>query len=340
MASVHTAWRLARGCSRVCSRGALQPRARVTPAVTPTCLEGERNLTTAATSSAPPPPPLRRSPFGHNVNALQDGVVVPLPGMLLTQELFKASDLEGAFEGYASAVDMELGESTILTAHSVKQAAESIVEGLERRHGGAMGVLIGHSYGGYVALEVARKAPQWVAGLVLMSTQNPPDTAGAAARRRKQVELAKAAGMRKFIDGLLPALLSPDAQEDEEIIHSVRRMADQTGVARLEQQMNSTIARPDQRSTVQQLNASIPVLLISGSKDKLIPPRCASQLASELKARDAAAIQKGCRTAPWAVRSHKESGHLLALEKPEALHFYLRSWADEVNAVCSLQPCI
>jgi len=287
----------------------------------------------------------RRSPSGNRVNSLRHAVVVPLPGMLLTRELFQAARLGDAFNGHASAVDAELGEDAILSASSVREAAESVIAGLERRHNGAMGLLVGHSYGGYVALEVARRAPQWLAGLVLMSTQSPADTKGAAARRQKQIDLARSSGIPTVINGLLPALLSPKAQEDEAIVGMVMRMAEQTGLANFERQMQACIMRPDQRNTLQDLDPRIPVLVISGVKDKLIPPRCARELASELKAREASAPAASSvsdmdpeksgapRRAPWAVRTHPESGHLLSLEQPEALHNYLASWANEVHSL-------
>merc|ERR1719313_1227828 len=81
----------------------------------------------------------RRSPFGNQVRALQGSVVVPLPGMLLTKDLFRASNLDDAFSGYASAVDEKLGEDCILSSSSTREAAESVITGLERRHNGAMG---------------------------------------------------------------------------------------------------------------------------------------------------------------------------------------------------------
>lgn len=271
------------------------------------------------------------SASGKDLTALQGFVVVPLPGMLLTQDLFKAAGLDQAFSGYASAVDAKLGEDSILSTSSIHEAAESVVSGLESRHDGALGVLIGHSYGGYVALEVARRAPQCLAGLVLISTQSPGDTKGAAARRQQQVELARTEGISKLINGLLPHLLSPKAQQDDATVEMVIHMAERTGFGHLKQQMQACIERPDQRGTLRDLDPRIPVLVISGAKDKLIPPRCARELASELKARDATARERCTGIAPWMVRTHMESGHLLSMEQPEAMHYYLSSWADEVH---------
>lgn len=263
-------------------------------------------------------------------SAFEGAVVVPLPGMLLTRDLFRGTHLYDAFAGRVAGVDIELGEAAILSTASIKEAAQFVIAGLKQHHNGAAAILVGHSYGGYVALEIARQAPVHLAGLVLMSTQNRADTTGAAARREKQVSLAQSAGMTALIDGILPALLSSDAQKDAELVDTVRQMAEHTGVRHFAQQMRACSSRADQRSTIQELDPRIPVLVVAGARDKLIPPRCAQEFALELKAREEAAAARCCPLAPWGVRSHPESGHLLALEQPEAFHCYLASWADEV----------
>lgn len=261
-----------------------------------------------------------------------DAVVVPLPGMLLTRELFEGARLDDAFAGHARSVDAELGETTIQSASSIGEAADSLIAGLERRHAGAPAVLVGHSFGGYVALEVARRAPSHLAGLVLLSTQCRGNTQGAAARREKQVGHARSAGIPKVIDSLLPALLSPKAREDEAVVDAILRMAESTGVDKFARQMQASINRADYRCTVQGLDPSVPVLVVSGGRDRLTPPQCTWELAKMLKAREEAALAQTQQPAPWGVRSHAESGHLLCLEQPDALHDYLATWADEVGA--------
>src|SRR3982074_1952261 len=46
--------------------------------------------------------------------------------------------------------------------------------------------LAGHSMGGYIAFEIMRQAPQRVAKLELINTQERPDTPEATAHRRSQ----------------------------------------------------------------------------------------------------------------------------------------------------------
>ena len=54
--------------------------------------------------------------------------------------------------------------------------------------------LVGHSMGGYIALEIMRQAPERVAKLALLNTQARPDTPEASERRRGQI--ARAEGRR------------------------------------------------------------------------------------------------------------------------------------------------
>merc|ERR1712046_353561 len=107
-------------------------------------------------------------------------------------------------------VDGELGESAVFNAPSLNEVAEIVVKGLDMHHGSAsQALLVGHSYGGYAALETARRFPDRVAGLILVSTQCRADTVGATARREAQVELARRVGLRTLLGSLRPMLLSP-----------------------------------------------------------------------------------------------------------------------------------
>lgn len=271
---------------------------------------------------------------GHigTLSHFERAVVVPLPGMLLAKQVFEPAQLGDALVGDASAVDAELGETVVRSAASLKEAVETLINGIRAHHPGKKVVLVGHSYGSYVALEFARRAPNLLSGLVLISTQLRADTKRTTDGRMKRVNFAYSNGVTALIDELLPGLLSPKAMTDEKKLHAIYRMAEDVGVETFAKQMSACIGRSDQRSTLSALHPSLPVFVAAGGDDKLIPATCLQEVHKELRDREMASLERSCLPAPWKVYSRPGVGHLMPLESPQELHDDLKAWAASVQA--------
>lgn len=260
----------------------------------------------------------------------EDAVLVPMPGMLLTRELFHRINLQDALG--VKAVDEDLGEHVVRHSSSPTEAARAVITGLDANHRGAAAVLVGHSYGGYVALDMARHFPRRVAGIVLIATQCRGDTAGASLRRQKMVSFAREAGVERLLEKLLPSLLSGWAQRDEAIVQAVRKMAHAVGVDGFARQMAACMQRGDQRGTLAGLPAHVPALAVGGGCDGLVPPRTLVEMRSLLQEREAALATKSvfepAQLAPWQVSSHGRCGHLVPLEQPGMLGDAIAEWAE------------
>merc|ERR1712070_720766 len=57
---------------------------------------------------------------------------------------------------------------------------------------------VGHSFGGYLALEIVRQAPERVTHLALISSQARADTSNERSFRRAQVATAEREGMHRL----------------------------------------------------------------------------------------------------------------------------------------------
>lgn len=266
---------------------------------------------------------------GQPLRGLQDAVVVPLPGALLTSELFSRVGCLAAALG-ARTVDAELGEEAARSSVDLPALARRVVEGFDTRHGpDARTVLVGHSYGGYAALEFASRWPGRLAGLVLISTQCRADTPGAIARREEQITLLRTQGLNAVLDRVLPSMLSSASLSDPSVLETVHAMAHSVGAEVFERQVRACASRADHRETLRRLPETIPVLAISGKEDRLTPPTCMREINELLAQREQAAQRP---PAPWRCSGHGGSGHLVPLEQPVLLRETMASWAEEVSA--------
>ncbi|HRQ39458.1 MAG TPA: alpha/beta fold hydrolase [Chloroflexota bacterium] len=164
-------------------------------------------------------------------------------------------------------------------------------------------VVCGHSMGGYIALEFYRRYSEFVAGLILTATRAGADSAEGKANRDKMAEMAKREGVTAVADAMLPKLLSPDnfAQDKElvEFAQQVMEMASLEGVVGALAAMRD---RPDSTPTLGDID--VPVLVIHGADDQLIP-------VSEAEAMAAAVPDGRLVIIPGA-------GHMPNLEQPDA----------------------
>jgi len=275
----------------------------------------------------------------HGGGGIGGAVVLPLPGALLTNRQFVGVSLASALG--IERVDNGLGEAAALDAATLPDAADLVAAGLTRRYGkNARALLVGHSYGGYMALEFARRWPSRLAGLVLISTQCRADTAGAAARRLEQVKMLRCAGVDAVLDCAMPRLLSRSALADTALKAEIRSMAHSVGAGVFERQALACAMREDHCETLLRLAPSVPVLVVSGKEDRVTPPRCADEIRDLLIAREkaqrvgAALEVPGAvpRMAPWRMSSFAGCGHLACLERPDALREVLSGWAAEIRA--------
>lgn len=263
---------------------------------------------------------------GNDAAAGAPQVVIPLPGMLLNRDIFQAHRLRDSLGTGSEAqvvIDAELGESAVFHAASVGEAADLVARGLSERHQGARAVLVGHSYGGYAALEMAKRWPEQVSGLVLVATQCRGDSSSASKRRRELVALAKREGPDRFMERMLPVML---AASSSSAAAAAKRIFNPVGIDTVARQMHSCAARQDQRGTLQGLHPDIPVLVLAGSHDRLIPPCCAREM------RELLDLRAGSRdVAPWSVKILPRSGHLVPLEQPDRFYDTLLSWAQDIQ---------
>ena len=112
-------------------------------------------------------------------------------------------------------------------------------------HAPAEFALAGHSFGGRIALEAFRQAPERVTRLALLDTGVHPCAADEPARRQALVSLAFEQGMRALANVWLPPMVHPDRRAEPALMDPLVAMVERRSPATFRNQVNALLNRPD-----------------------------------------------------------------------------------------------
>jgi len=169
--------------------------------------------------------------------------------------------------------------------------------------------LAGHSMGGYVALEILRRAPERVLRLALLNTHARPDSPESTANRRRLMALAEE-DFPGAAAQLLPRLMTPAHQKEIALAGKVTEMALATGKEAFLRQQQAIIGREDSRPRLASIRC--PTLVVAARDDAIMPLEMLEELARGIPGARLEVIE--------------DCGHLAPLEQPEALTRLLADW--------------
>lgn len=169
--------------------------------------------------------------------------------------------------------------------------------------------LAGHSMGGYVALEIMRRAPERVARLALLNTHARPDTPESTANRRRLMALA-GTDFPAVSAQLLPHIVAPAHLGDAAITGKVARMALAIGKEAFLRQQRAIIGRIDSRAHLAAIRC--PTLVVAARSDAIMPVAILEELAAGIPGARLVVIE--------------DCGHVASIEQPAAVTRALREW--------------
>lgn len=137
-------------------------------------------------------------------------------------------------------------------------------------------VWLGHSLGGIVALQLARRHPYCVAGLVLLGANARAGPPNGPVRWQAQWREAQAHGLAALARAKLAPGYGVDA--DAALVQSLADQAEAVGLQRFAHQLNYAGQRPGLLSPRRLLPC--PLLALSGGHDALCPPAQSEEIAS------------------------------------------------------------
>lgn len=167
-------------------------------------------------------------------------------------------------------------------------------------------VLGGLSMGGYVAMEILRRRPAVVQGLVLADTKASPDAPAGAENRLRMAELLEQSrSPRVLTHDVLPTLVGETTREEHpETVAWLREIVEETDPLAAAWAQRAMAARPDSFETLRQVR--VPTLVVVGEEDRLTPPAEAESMAEAVPGAQLAVFDG--------------VGHLSAAEAPDAFN--------------------
>jgi pimeloyl-ACP methyl ester carboxylesterase len=176
-------------------------------------------------------------------------------------------------------------------------------------------VVIGHSMGGRVALEVYRRARDRVRGLALLDTgyqARPQDDVGEQERigRMELVDLARRSGMRAMGQQWVRPMVHPERLNDSALIDAILDMIERKTVAVFEAQQRALLARPDAATLLSEI--ACPTLVLCGREDLWSPPSRHEEMARCIPRSKLVIVER--------------SGHMSTMERPDAVSAALAAW--------------
>ena len=149
---------------------------------------------------------------------------------------------------------------------SMEGQARAVIEFLNKEGCPEPVLLVGHSMGGYVALALAERWPDRVAGLVLVNSSALADTDERRQNREKNIGFVEKHGLGKFMDSFVRPLFAP-ANRDR--LAEARALLEEIGKATPTETivgaMRGMAARPDRTAVLR--SAKFPVLVVAGKHD-------------------------------------------------------------------------
>ncbi len=176
-------------------------------------------------------------------------------------------------------------------------------------------VLIAHSMGGRVALEIMRVAPSQVSALALLDTGYQGAAAGPAGdaearQRHALLQIAISQGMRAMGTVWLRGMVNPPRLNDMALVESILAMIERSSPEIFAAQIRALLARPDATDVLTAIRC--PTLVMCGRQDAWSPLARHQAMAGLIQGSQLTVIE--------------DCGHMSPMEQPAEVAARLSEW--------------
>lgn len=170
-------------------------------------------------------------------------------------------------------------------------------------------VLVGHSFGGYVALAMLAQRPAAVAGIALVNSHAGADTEAAQAIREQSAQAADAGKYSQLVEAVTKRVYHPDNLSNDHLMRHREAEAIGYGAARFAAHQRACARRRDREAVLRQFTGA--KFVVTSEIDLVIDPAEQRSLAQRCDA---------------AFHSIGGAGHMLPAEQPQRLAAQLTAW--------------
>ncbi|HEV7372115.1 alpha/beta fold hydrolase [Arenibaculum sp.] len=228
--------------------------------------------------------------------------LVLLPGLLCDEELWRHQ-----VRHLGDVADIRVG--TLAGAGGVEGLAADVLASAP-----PVFSLAGHSMGGYVALELMRRAPERVSKLTLLATNAHADPPEAKERRRKAMAFVARGRFDDVVALMASTLVDPVHLADGAVVRNIREMAGRVGPDAYLRQQEAIMARPDSRPDLATIGC--PTMVLCGRRDQLSGVDVHAGMAAAIPGARLAVIE--------------DCGHMAPIEQPQAVTALMRVWLQYI----------
>jgi pimeloyl-ACP methyl ester carboxylesterase len=157
-----------------------------------------------------------------------------------------------------------LGKSPVVgTEATIQLMAEDITRLMDKLEI-PQAVLVGHSMGGYIALQLAHSFPDRVNGLVLVATRSETDAPEKIAARLESRENVLKNGTAELVDSMTGRLT-----DDQSLLPGLREVMEKTSPQGVAAAQFAMAHRNDATPWLSEI--TLPILAVAGARDVIIP---------------------------------------------------------------------
>lgn len=178
-------------------------------------------------------------------------------------------------------------------------------------------ILIGHSMGGRVALEVYHQNPERIEALGLFNTGVHPKSDDEIPKREKLLNLAKKEGVKAVCEVWLPPMMAKDSLKNELLMKKLEQMVNSYSVEDFYNQISALLNRPNAQKVLPKIE--VPTLLLSGTQDTWSPIYQHKQMQKILKYSTLVEIEN--------------AGHMAPVEKPFEVANAILKWIQNLQKI-------
>lgn len=225
--------------------------------------------------------------------------LILIPGTLCNDTLFEHQKKE-----LATIANCYVANNSSST--SLKQIAKDILN----KYSGDLSIM-GLSYGGIIAFELLRQAPNRIKRLILLNTNYKKPSEQTRINQQRFIGMAYLGEFKEITSNILiDAMLHPENAKNQELRETVLNMALNVGVDGFFNQVKAQLGRPDSTKDLQ--NIKCPTLIITGREDDICPLKLHEEMAEAIP-NSTLKIIEGC-------------GHLSTLEQPDLVNNAIIDW--------------